>query len=112
MFHLIVYLVHGWVMTVLPRNKLYGVVLGYICVTKSPQQLACMFVRVIYMYGTSMDVPLYRLPCTRLGYIRFPAKYVIRGCTRLYLCGQNTPPAGMHERTCHTYIRNEYGWST
>ena len=112
MFPLIVYLVHGWVMTVSPRNKLYGVVLGYICVTKSPHQLACMFVRVIYMYGTSMDVPLDRLPCTRLGYIRFPAKYVIRGCTRLYLCGQNTPPAGMHERTCHTYVRNEYGWST
>ena len=107
----IVYLVHGWVMTVIARNMWYGVVLGYIFVTKSARQLAYMFVIVIYMYGTSMDGPLDRLPCTRLGNDHFATKYVIRGCTRLHLCDQITSPAGMHVRKCHIYVRNEYGCS-
>jgi hypothetical protein len=94
----IVHPVQCWVMTDLARNMSYGVVLGYICATKTPHQFACMFASVIYMYGTSMDVPVDRLPCTRLGYDRFAAKYVIRGCTRLHLCDQITSTAGMHVR--------------
>jgi hypothetical protein len=47
--------VQGWVMTVSARNTWYGVVLGYICVTKTPQPLASMSMSVIHVYGTSMD---------------------------------------------------------
>jgi hypothetical protein len=100
--------VQGWVMTVLARNMWYGAVLGYICVTKSVHQLAYMSVSVINMYVPSMDGRLDRLPCTRLGYIRFGAKYVVRGCTRLHLCDQISPPAGIHECECHKYVRTEY----
>ncbi len=78
---------------------------------KIPHQLACMSVSVIHMYGTSMDGPLDRSPCTRLGTGRFRAKYVVRGCTRLHLCDQISSPAGIHECECHTCVRNEYGWS-
>ena len=47
--------VQGGVMTVSVRNTWYGVVLGYICVTKSARHLAYMSVSVIHVYGTSMD---------------------------------------------------------
>ena len=106
----IVYLVQGWVTTDLARNMSYGVVLGYFCVTKSARQLAYMFVSVIYMYGTSMDGPLDRLPCTRLGNDHLATQYVVRGCTRLHLCDQISPPPGIHECECHKYVRTEYGW--
>ncbi len=56
----IVHLVQGWVLAVLARNMWYGVVLGYICVTKTHHQLAYMSVSVIHVYGTSMDGPLDR----------------------------------------------------
>jgi hypothetical protein len=56
----IVHLVQGWVLAVLARNIWYGVVQGYICVAKTPHQLACMSVSVIHIYGTSMDGPLDR----------------------------------------------------
>jgi hypothetical protein len=90
----------------------HAAVQGYICVAKTPHQRAYMSVSVIHVYGTSMDGPFDRSPCTRLGTGRFSTKYMIRGCTRLHLCGQNTSPACMHECKCHTYVRNEYGWST
>jgi hypothetical protein len=51
----IVHHVQGWVLAVLARNMWYGAVLGYIYVTKTPRQLACMSVSVIHVYGTSMD---------------------------------------------------------
>ena len=111
MVHSIVHLVQPWVLDVLARNIWYGVVLGYTCVTKSARQLAYMSVSVIHVYGTSMDGPLDRWPCTRLGTGRFCTKYVVRGCTRLHLGDQNTSPAGIHECECDTCVRNDYGWS-
>jgi hypothetical protein len=107
----IVHHVQGWVLAVLARNMWYGAVLGYICVTKTPHQLACMSVTVINMYVPSMDGRIDRSTCTTLGTGRFSAKYMVRGCTRLHFCDQISPPAGIHECECHTCVRNEYGWS-
>jgi hypothetical protein len=81
-------------------------------VTETLHQLACMFVSIIHIHGTSMDVPRDRLPRTRLGYDVFAANYVIRGCTRLHLCDRNTSPACMHDYEYHTYTWNTCGCST
>jgi hypothetical protein len=108
----IVYLVQCWVMTDLARNMSYGVVLGYICVTKTPQQFACMSVGVRHVYGTSMDGRIDRLPCKWLGNDRYSATYVVRGCTRLHLSDQISSPAGIHVCNCYIYVRHKYGWST
>jgi hypothetical protein len=81
-------------------------------VTETTPQLACVIMSVIHMHGTSVGVPRCRLPCTRLGYGRFAANCVIRGCTRLHLCDRNNSPACMHDYECHTYAWNKSGCSS